>query len=301
MGHDEYRIEQIRDRNARWQARSLTRKPWRHERSKYKGACCQRKTETKHHCLRHLLREVRYHSTNENGLMSNLESTTLPCLYHNSSLLSIGLTYLHRGGVKKRFQYCLEPNSRETILYLRAIQVHSGGSKIDPTLQDNVILPYDISDHIYHVGSSHGPALHHPPRVGCQWKRCQKGQTDKYSLQRLIPCLHIYRSKRNNDLNKPRIAIYKQYWEVLQNTLYWVNLRVAQKQGWTFYETRSNAIILHDPLPASCIERVVVMSSEEVLNSKMYESPRPPQKNGTGTRLARKTMKTEERTSWRYF
>ena len=30
--------------------------------------------------------------------------------------------YLQRGGVvKKRFQYCLDPNSRESVLYLRTI------------------------------------------------------------------------------------------------------------------------------------------------------------------------------------
>ena len=35
--------------------------------------------------------------------------------------------YLQRGGgPKKRFQYCLNPYSAETILYLRAIQGHSG-------------------------------------------------------------------------------------------------------------------------------------------------------------------------------
>ena len=43
------------------------------------------------------------------------------------------------GGNKKRYQYCSD--SLGTILYLRALQVHSGRSLIDPTLQDNVIIP----------------------------------------------------------------------------------------------------------------------------------------------------------------
>ena len=40
------------------------------------------------------------------------------------------------GGNKKRFQYCTDPSGQE-ILYLRALQGHSGRNPIDPSLQDN--------------------------------------------------------------------------------------------------------------------------------------------------------------------
>ena len=43
------------------------------------------------------------------------------------------------GGQKKRFQYCSD--SSGTILYLRALQGHSGRNLLDPSLQDNVIIP----------------------------------------------------------------------------------------------------------------------------------------------------------------
>ena len=50
------------------------------------------------------------------------------------------LSFLQRGGgVKKRFLRCVNPNSPEHFLYFRAIQGHSGGTHIDPTLQDNVL------------------------------------------------------------------------------------------------------------------------------------------------------------------
>ena len=54
------------------------------------------------------------------------------------------------GGQKKRFQYCLEPNCPEKLLYLRAIQGHSGkaysgNARINPVLQDNVELPKDFT------------------------------------------------------------------------------------------------------------------------------------------------------------
>ena len=43
------------------------------------------------------------------------------------------------GGNKKRYQYCTD--SSGIVLYLRALQGHSGRNLIDPTLQDNVIIP----------------------------------------------------------------------------------------------------------------------------------------------------------------
>ena len=37
--------------------------------------------------------------------------------------------------MKKRFRYCVDPSSPETLQYIRAIQGHSGGDHIDPALQ----------------------------------------------------------------------------------------------------------------------------------------------------------------------
>ena len=55
------------------------------------------------------------------------------------------------GGNKKRFQYCTD-SSRQEILYLRALQGHSGRSFSDPSLQDNVVIPDGFFKYIYHVG-----------------------------------------------------------------------------------------------------------------------------------------------------
>ena len=42
------------------------------------------------------------------------------------------------GGSKRRYQYCSDDSGR--ILYLRALQGHSGNNLIDPALQDNVVI-----------------------------------------------------------------------------------------------------------------------------------------------------------------
>ena len=54
------------------------------------------------------------------------------------------------GGHQERFQYYAKPNERERLQYLRAIQGHSGGTQsgnapIDPTLQDNFLLPMNVT------------------------------------------------------------------------------------------------------------------------------------------------------------
>ena len=55
------------------------------------------------------------------------------------------------GGNKKRFQYCTDPSGQE-ILYLRALQGHSGRNSIDPSLQDNVLLPDNFFEYFCHIG-----------------------------------------------------------------------------------------------------------------------------------------------------
>ena len=81
------------------------------------------------------------------------------------------------------------------------------------------------------------------------------------------------------DLNEPRHAQYMhKAWKKLQDTVYWVDIKLAQKKGLKFYHTRSNAIILHETLPAYCIPKVVRMETGEVIYEKVSASPRPPPK-----------------------
>ena len=54
------------------------------------------------------------------------------------------------GGSKRRYQYCSDNSGR--ILYLRALQGHTGNNLIDPTLQDYVVIGTGIFHYIYHIG-----------------------------------------------------------------------------------------------------------------------------------------------------
>ena len=63
-----------------------------------------------------------------------------------------------------------------------------------------------------------------------------------------------------------------------QNTVYWVDIRLAHKKGFDFYQTRSNAINLYNKLPACCIPKAIKIETGEIIYEKVYESPRPPPK-----------------------
>ena len=83
-----------------------------------------------------------------------------------------------------------------------------------------------------------------------------------------------YKDPYKLDLTKPRLARYKQKtWKRHQDTVYWVDIQLAQRKGFKFFQTRSNAIILYDTLPAHCISKVIVMKSEEIIYQKVYVSP----------------------------
>ena len=61
-----------------------------------------------------------------------------------------------------------------------------------------------------------------------------------------------------------------------QDTVYWVDIQLAQRKGLKFCQARCDAIILYDTLPAYCISKVVVMESGESIYEKVYAPPRPP-------------------------
>ena len=81
------------------------------------------------------------------------------------------------------------------------------------------------------------------------------------------------------DFSVPRLARYlHSAWKKHPDTVFWVDMDLAIGKGLTFYQTRSNAIILQGTLPAYCIPKVVRLKTGEVLYEKAYMSPRPPPK-----------------------
>ena len=165
------------------------------------------------------------------------------------------------GGHKKRFQYCAD--SSGTILYLRALQGHSGRNLIDPMLQDNVVISDGFFKYIYHVGCAIN--LHSIINSGLMPGGQNLSNRQTVFFLPVDPMDKKHKDPDTIDMNAPRHAQYMhKAWKKHQNTVYWVDINLALKKGLKFYQTRSNAIILHETLPAYCIPKVVRMETGEV-------------------------------------
>ena len=186
------------------------------------------------------------------------------------------------GGAKRRYQNCTD--SSGTILYLRALQGHSGGNLLDPSLQDNVIIQSNFFQFIYHVGCAIN--LHSIISSGLIPGGQSLSTRQTVFFTSVDPMDKNHKDPDVIDLNVPRRAEYlHKAWKKDQNTMYWVDINLAQKKRSKFYQTRSNAIILFDTLPASCIPKAIMKRCGEVRNEKVYASPRPHPKISLDERI----------------
>ena len=166
------------------------------------------------------------------------------------------------GGSKRRYQYCSDNSGR--ILYLRALQGHSGNNLIDPTLQDNVVIESGIFHQIYHIGCAFN--LHSIIN-----NELIPGGQDLSRRQTVFflptdPRDETHKDPEHIDFSVPRLARYvHSAWKRHQDAVLWVDINLAIKEGLTFHQTRSNAIILQGTLPAFCIPKVVRLTTGEVL------------------------------------
>ena len=122
--------------------------------------------------------------------------------------------------------------------------------------------------------------LHHEVRIDTRRIKCeQKTDSILSACGSVDPMNKEHKDPETVDLKAPRIARCLQTaWRKHQNTVYWVDIRLAQKKGIKFYQTRSNAIILYNALPAYCIPKATKMETGEIIYEKLYKSPRPPPK-----------------------
>ena len=179
------------------------------------------------------------------------------------------------GGAKRRYQYCTDESG--TIVYFRTLQGHSGRNFIDPSLLDNVVIQSGFFKHIYHIGCVFN--LHSIINNGLIPGGQNSSKRQTVFFLPVDPRDKSHKDLDEIDLNVPRRAQYlHSAWKKHQDAVYWVDIDLAIRKGLTFYQTRSNAIILQGTLPAYCIPKVVRLKTGEVLYEKAYMSHRPPPK-----------------------
>ena len=178
------------------------------------------------------------------------------------------------GGNNKIFQYCIDPSGQE-ILYLRALQGHSGRNPMDPSLQEKALIPKKFFEYTYHIGCAVN--LHSITNSGL----IQGGQNSSRDRQTVFftavnPTNKNHKDRIRKSLIWPNYVLHLLRAEVHQDTVYWVDIQLAQRKWLKFCQTRWNAVILHETLPAYCISKAIVMKSEEIIYQKVYVSLRPP-------------------------
>ena len=179
------------------------------------------------------------------------------------------------GGAKRRYQYCTDVSG--IIVYLRALQGHSGSNLIDPSLQDNVVIQIGLFHHIYHIECAFN--LHSIINNGLIPGDQNSSKRQTIFFLPIDPRDKEHQDPEKIDLNVPRRAQYlHNAWKRHQDAVFWVDIDLAIRRGMTFYQTRSNAIIIQGILPAYCIPKVVRLKTRENLYEKTYMSPRPPPK-----------------------
>ena len=113
-----------------------------------------------------------------------------------------------------------------TILYLRALQGHSGRNLIDPLLQDNVIIQRGLFHHIYHIGCVFN--FHSIINNGLI-----PGGQDSSRRQTVFFLPIDPRDKRHQDpaqidFTVPRRAQYlHSAWKKHQDAVFWVDIDLA--------------------------------------------------------------------------
>ena len=179
------------------------------------------------------------------------------------------------GGSKRRYQYCSDDLG--AIIYLRALQGHSGSNLIDPTLQDNVLIGTGIFPYIYHVGCTFN--LHSIINNGLVPGGQNLSRRQTVFFLPVDPRDESHKDPEYIDFSVPRLARYlHSAWKRHQDAVFWVDIDLAIKEGLTFHRTRTNAIILQGTLPAHCILKVERLKTGEKLYERQYLSPRPPPK-----------------------
>ena len=182
------------------------------------------------------------------------------------------------GGVgnKKNTSNCTDASEQEILFTSELFKVIQDATSFILHYR-TMLIPDNFFEYIYHVGCAIN--LHSTTNSGLILGGQILSNRQTVFFLPVDPMDKNHTDPETIDLKAPHHAQYMhKAWKKHQNTVYWVDINLAQKKELKFYQTRSNAIILYDTLPAYCIPKVVVMESGEIIYVRVYMSPRPPPK-----------------------
>ena len=115
---------------------------------------------------------------------------------------------------------------QEQLFYFRALQGHSGRNLIDPSLQDNVVIPSKFFQYIYHIGCALNlrSIINFGLILGGQNSR----KRQRVFFLPVDPMDRSHKDPDEIDLNVPRRAQYlHNAWKKHQDAVYWVDVYLS--------------------------------------------------------------------------
>ena len=187
------------------------------------------------------------------------------------------ITFLAKGGrPKKRFQCCLTSQFFQTF----PVFPNNSGTFRRYSRWSYIARQCAVAGWLRRV---------HIPRREREWmnsiirvdwsqeEEASKRTDNQYFSQQWIWWTTIKIWKKLNTIwRNPESQCTTNTWGAHPKTVYWCNLKLAQRKGLQFFQTRPHAITLFNTLPAICIENVVYMKTGEELSCKFFKSRRLP-------------------------
>ena len=159
-------------------------------------------------------------------------------------------------------------NKKKSILYwsVRTINsLHSSSPRSFRTQSHRSYTAGQCVEYILSYWMCSQFALHHKFRIDSGEDKILAGTDRRYSLQPWIPCIRI--TKIRKSLIWPNNVLHRstKSGKCTKIRCIGVDFQLAQRKGLKFYQTRSNAIIFFDTLPACCISKAIVMKADEII------------------------------------
>ena len=105
----------------------------------------------------------------------------------------------------------------------------------------------------------------------------EKGKKEDSPSASLKPVGDNPDEELSDDLSKLRKIHCHSTWKNTQDAAYWINFVRAQDKGLRFWQTRSQAEIVHNSVPTDCIDKVIPQKGERTLFERL-STPRPAPK-----------------------
>ena len=158
------------------------------------------------------------------------------------------LQHIYEGSNKMRFQYCM--NSKNSLLYIRAIQRHAGGNLIAPELMRHVAIPYQWKEFLLHRGCSFCVTSILESGLIVRGRESKEGRQTIFFTPLNPLGGNPDEEEPCDDISKPRKVHQHSKWKNTQDAAYWVNLARTQDKGLRFWQTTSHAVIECNSVPA---------------------------------------------------